>query len=87
MSNIFSLEKLVSEEFVRNGNVLENEKTIGTTISFHNISYTLHDQSNRWSHIPLCKGTSKKQILFDVSGTFKHGINAILGKHSSFSFQ
>jgi hypothetical protein len=87
MSNTLTLETFVSREFIGNGNVLEDEKAIGATISFHNISYALHDKSHMWSQIPLCKATLKKQILFDVSGTFKPGMNAILGKYSSFSFQ
>jgi hypothetical protein len=87
MSNTLSLETLVSRESIENGDVLENEQTVDTTISFHNISYTLHAKSSIRSPLSLCKVTPKKQILFDVSGTFKAGMNAILGTYSSFTFQ
>ena len=87
MSNTLSLETLVSRESIENGHVLENEQTSDTTISFHNISYTLHAKSSARPQLPFRKATPKKQILFDISGTFKAGMNAILGTYSLFIFQ
>jgi len=35
---------------------------------------------NIWSKLPFCESKEKKIILSNVSGIFKPGMNAILGK-------
>ncbi|CAF3424351.1 unnamed protein product [Rotaria sp. Silwood1] len=55
------------------------------TISFENINYTVDQTTNikqwyKWQQIFSCyKQPTKKQILFDLSGIFTPGMNAILG--------
>ncbi|CAF2615040.1 unnamed protein product [Rotaria sp. Silwood2] len=55
------------------------------TISFEKINYTIDQTTNikqwyKWQQIFSCyKQTTKKQILFDLSGIFTPGMNAILG--------
>ncbi len=56
------------------------------TLSFHNINYIVgakiesSKQDIKSSTIPLFKSQESKQILFDISGQFTNGMNAILGK-------
>ncbi|CAF1684025.1 unnamed protein product, partial [Rotaria magnacalcarata] len=55
------------------------------TISFHNINYTVGASArpnNCWSKcpkIPCCKPQEVKQVLFNASGCFTRGMNAIMG--------
>jgi hypothetical protein len=55
------------------------------TISFEKINYTVGQTTNlkyhhKWKKIfSCCKQTLNKQILFDLSGIFTPGMNAILG--------
>jgi len=55
------------------------------TISFEKINYTIGETKNiksyqKWKNIfSSCKRTLNKQILFDLSGIFTPGMNAILG--------
>jgi hypothetical protein len=54
------------------------------TISFEKVNYTIGQTNNdkyyKWKNIfSTCKETSNKQILFDLSGIFTPGMNAILG--------
>jgi hypothetical protein len=55
------------------------------TISFEKINYIIGQTTNiksyqKWKKIfSSCKRTRNKQILFDLSGIFKPGMNAILG--------
>ncbi|CAF4503137.1 unnamed protein product [Rotaria socialis] len=59
------------------------------TISFHNINYTVgtkarsHKRRSKCLTLPFFKVTEQKQILFDVSGRFMNGMNAILGPSGS----
>lgn len=54
-------------------------------ISFHHINYTVGGSEkllnccSKFPTIPLCKSQEEKQVLFNVSGSFMHGTNAILG--------
>jgi len=64
---------------------IENEEIHDTTLSFHDISYELNVNTNVWSKLPFCKSKEKNIILSNVSGTFKRGMNAILGKYHSFN--
>ena len=56
------------------------------TLSFSNINYIIgpSPQSSRKSkkilRLPFSKPEENKQILLDMSGIFKNGMNAILGK-------
>jgi len=56
------------------------------TVSFHNINYIVGakaESSKRrltCSALPFFKRRESKQVLFDVSGKFINGMNAILGK-------
>ena len=63
------------------------------TLTFHNINYIvgstpkLSKKCLKHSKLPLCKTREPKQVLFNVSGKFKNGMNAIMGKnftHTSF---
>jgi hypothetical protein len=56
-------------------------------ISFEKINYTIGQTTNdkyyqKWEKIfSSCKQTLNKQILFDLSGIFTPGMNAILGMY------
>ncbi len=56
------------------------------TISFDKINYTVNQTTtiksyHKWNHMFLCcKQALNKQILFDLSGVFTPGMNAILGR-------
>ena len=52
---------------------------------FKEINYQLNINTNVWSKLPFCKSKQKKLILSNVSGTFKRGMNAILGKYYLFN--
>ncbi len=57
--------------------------TYGSTISFHSINYVLESQQC-CNFLPLaCLKRKPKQILYDISGIFKPGMNAILGPTGS----
>jgi hypothetical protein len=47
----------------------------------------LNVNTNVWSKLPFCKSKENKLILSNVSGIFKRGMNAILGKYHSFNIQ
>ncbi|CAF5003221.1 unnamed protein product, partial [Rotaria sp. Silwood1] len=55
------------------------------TLSFHNINYTIGAKAQSAKrccknlNLPFFKAQEPKQILFDVSGKFMNGMNAILG--------
>ncbi|CAF1226273.1 unnamed protein product [Rotaria sordida] len=55
------------------------------TLTFHNINYIveaksiLNKQCLKCPNLPFFKAQQQKQILFDVSGKFMNGMNAILG--------
>uniref|UniRef100_A0A8C2WI56 Broad substrate specificity ATP-binding cassette transporter ABCG2 n=1 Tax=Cyclopterus lumpus TaxID=8103 RepID=A0A8C2WI56_CYCLU len=58
-----------------------DQKTLpcGSTVSFHNIQYKVQLRSGY-----LCKReTSHREILFDLNGTMRPGLNAILGPTGS----
>lgn len=62
----------------------EEVKSIhGSTISFNSINYTI--SSKKWYHYfsSSCGHNHKKQIIYDLSGIFKPGVNAILGSTGS----
>lgn len=56
-----------------------NEEPHKTILSFHELNYTIKNGKNILSNLPFCGGAERKQILFNVSGTFTQGMNAILG--------
>lgn len=59
--------------------MLKSEETNsihGSTITFKSINFTLHSDKNV---IHSCLKHREKQILFDLNGVFKPGMNAILG--------
>uniref|UniRef100_A0AAY4C169 ABC transporter domain-containing protein n=1 Tax=Denticeps clupeoides TaxID=299321 RepID=A0AAY4C169_9TELE len=61
-----------------NGN-LKRSSSHGATISFHNIHYKVKERRG-----PLCKRTTvTKDILLDLNGVMKPGLNAILGATGS----
>ncbi|CAF1991638.1 unnamed protein product [Rotaria magnacalcarata] len=55
------------------------------TLTFHNINYVVGSKSAsskeclKYAKLPFFKAREPKQVLFDVSGQFKNGMNAILG--------
>ncbi|CAF4539458.1 unnamed protein product [Rotaria sp. Silwood1] len=72
-----TLQKLVTND----GNTLTN--TQGSTITFHSINYTLYTQKYcNVCPLPFLK-KKHKQILYDINGIFKPGMNAILGPTGS----
>jgi hypothetical protein len=54
------------------------------TVSFHNINYivggSLTNGQKKKCSLPCIKPKSGKQILYNVSGIFTPGMNAIMGK-------
>ncbi len=68
-------------------NVLLSHKNASksVTISFERINYTINPTTTsqhflQWRKLlSCCKHTLNKQILFNLSGVFKPGMNAILG--------
>jgi hypothetical protein len=58
------------------------------TLSFYNISYTVggRQENGRWKnwHPSFMKSGPKKQIIDDVSGIFRSGMNAVMGKTHYF---
>ncbi|CAF1440836.1 unnamed protein product [Rotaria magnacalcarata] len=70
-----TLQKLVSNDV----STLENPQS--STISFHSINYTIGTQKSSYS-LPFMK-MQHKQILYDINGVFKSGMNAILGPTGS----
>jgi ATP-binding cassette subfamily G (WHITE) protein 2 len=61
---------------VENGAIGTKDHRNGSIISFNSINYTL--ESSRCCGLP-CLKKKPKQILFDLTGIFKSGMNAILG--------
>ncbi|CAF4068400.1 unnamed protein product, partial [Adineta steineri] len=54
------------------------------SLSFHNISYVVKSGNKRRINLPFIGGQTRpkkrsKQVLFDVSGRFESGMNALLG--------
>ncbi|CAF3091008.1 unnamed protein product [Rotaria sp. Silwood2] len=55
------------------------------TLTFHSINYivgaksTLSKRCVKYPNLPFLKAREPKQVLFDVSGKFMNGMNAILG--------
>ncbi|UJR32419.1 hypothetical protein I4U23_019881 [Adineta vaga] len=58
---------------------IEGDEKCKKTISFYHINYSLTTNNNLLSKLPGYKSRPQRQILFDVSGTFQPGMNAILG--------
>jgi ATP-binding cassette subfamily G (WHITE) protein 2 len=59
-----------------------NDASDEVTLSFDEINYTIGESTkvNVISQlVSFCRSTASKQILFNVSGEFKAGMNAILG--------
>lgn len=55
----------------------------GSTITFLSLNYTIHKQKcSNILPLPFCQ-TTHQQILYDISGIFKPGMNAILGPTGS----
>ncbi|CAF3112309.1 unnamed protein product [Rotaria socialis] len=61
----------------------ESKVIHGSTISFNSINYQVF--SKKWYNyfIPFCLKSQQKQILYNVSGIFKPGMNAIMGPTGS----
>ena len=64
--------------FDNDGNI-DIDENKNTTISFERINYTLKANNSILSRLSPCKLTPARQILFDISGVFRSGMNAILG--------
>jgi ATP-binding cassette subfamily G (WHITE) protein 2 len=63
--------------------ISDGGSTYGSTISFHSINYVLESQQC-CNILPLpCLKRKQKQILYNISGIFKPGMNAILGPTGS----
>jgi len=50
------------------------------SISFDNINYSIGQKAKR-TIFRCCKPKPRKQILYNISGGFSPGMNAILGKY------
>ncbi|UJR11225.1 hypothetical protein I4U23_015408 [Adineta vaga] len=79
----------ISPTDIENGSVLTQSTgsndghSHGSVISFHSINYTL-PLPKFCNCIPIpCLKKKQQQILFDISGVFKPGMNAILGPTGS----
>jgi ATP-binding cassette subfamily G (WHITE) protein 2 len=57
----------------------EKKPIHGSTISFNSINYTIHSRKCYNYFLTSCLKTKEKQILYDLNGIFKPGMNAILG--------
>jgi len=63
--------------------IADDGRSQGSVISFHSINYTLEYQQC-CNCLPLpCLKKKQKQILYDITGIFKPGMNAILGPTGS----
>jgi len=58
-------------------NSIAYDKIKGSVLSAHNVNYTVDVARG------FCKGKEKKQILHDVTGVFRPGMNAIMGQTGS----
>lgn len=60
------------------------------TLSFHHINYALGETKAHSPRKPWCpfgmKSKPPQQILHDISGIFKSGMNAIMGKYEHLKF-
>ncbi|CAF3389951.1 unnamed protein product [Rotaria sp. Silwood1] len=86
-SDISNSQPLVMD--VENGQMLtklttdNGEHNHGSIISFHSINYTLRSQQC-CNILPMpCLKKKQQQILYDLNGVFKPGMNAILGQTGS----
>jgi ATP-binding cassette subfamily G (WHITE) protein 2 len=61
----------------------EKKQIHGSTISFNSINYTIHSTKCYNSFLASCIKKKQKQILYDLSGIFQPGMNAILGPTGS----
>ncbi|ESO03399.1 hypothetical protein HELRODRAFT_80591, partial [Helobdella robusta] len=55
----------------------QNITNTGSQLSFHDINYKVNIEKS------LCKKTEVKQILYEITGIFKPGMNAIMGPSGS----
>uniref|UniRef100_A0A3Q3MN08 ABC-type xenobiotic transporter n=1 Tax=Labrus bergylta TaxID=56723 RepID=A0A3Q3MN08_9LABR len=80
--NIAMIEDVGTNGIARSKVVLamdQNKQPIGSTVSFHNIHYKVQLKSGS-----LCKRkTSPREILVDLNGIMRPGLNAILGPTGS----
>ncbi len=56
------------------------------SISFHEINYYVGQKPRRKRIFPCCKLKPRKQILYNITGGFSSGMNAILGKYLIIDF-
>jgi hypothetical protein len=81
--NLSSPISVDSEEGQVSTSLLDiNDASDEVTLSFDEINYTIGESTkvNVISQlVSFCRSTASKQILFNVSGEFKAGMNAILG--------
>ena len=61
----------------------EKKHIHGSTISFNSINYTIHSRKCSDYLFASCLKDKHKQILYNLSGVFKPGMNAILGPTGS----
>jgi ATP-binding cassette subfamily G (WHITE) protein 2 len=61
----------------------EEKQTHGSIISFQSIDYTYPSKECCHIHLTPCLKKKPKQILFNLTGIFKPGMNAILGPTGS----
>ncbi|CAF0913579.1 unnamed protein product [Rotaria sordida] len=77
LNNGQTLQRLVTND----ENTLKDSQA--STITFHSINYTLHTQKCCNACSLPCIKKKHKQILYDINGIFKPGMNAILGPTGS----
>lgn len=75
------LKILNEDESDETEDINNNQQAHGTTLAFANISYMIDSRINCCSKPFFCQNTGTKQILFNISGVFKPGLNAILGNN------
>lgn len=61
----------------------ETKHIHGSTISFNSINYTIHSKKFHHYFLAPCLKYKRKAILYNLSGIFKPGMNAILGSTGS----
>ena len=61
----------------------EKKHIQGSTISFSSLNYTIYSKKCYNYFLSRCSKTKRKQILYNLTGIFKPGMNAILGPTGS----
>jgi ATP-binding cassette subfamily G (WHITE) protein 2 len=61
----------------------ENKHINGSTISFNSLNYSIYSKKCFNCFLSSCLKNKQKQILYNLNGIFKPGMNAILGPTGS----